>query len=193
MFGGCEQLTQGAGVGGARRPPGARADLGSPAATRSPLLRRTGQDPPRPPHPQRALLWPRAPQGGRPWGPGASRCCCPAGRPEEPLSHRCCCSSDPCCEEQDSRPENNGFLFLYKMETKIQEKLPLLTSECNPLPCLRFLRHRVVFGPGDGPAGSPGSDPGWVFASPPFTCIKKKKKKDGLKNVLRKKNVLFYK
>lgn len=134
------------------------------------------------------------------WGTGL--CLCPArgswalmaptGRPEGLLRHQPAALPTPAVRKWDSWPETNKkkvFSFCIN-GNKIQEKLPPLTSECDALPWLRFLCHRFVFGPqGQPSAGSPGSDPGGVCITPFYLY----KKNDGLKNVLRKKNVLFYK
>ena len=77
------------------------------------------------------------------------------------------------------------------METKSRRSCPLPSplSVMHYL-CFNFLVTVFVFGPRDGPADSPGSNPGGVCITPFYLY---KKKNDGLKNVLRKKNVLFYK
>lgn len=77
------------------------------------------------------------------------------------------------------------FVFVLTNGNKIQEKLPRSpTAECGQLPLLQFLVTVFLFGPGDSPADSPGSDLGRGGVPPPFTCIKKKR---WVENVLRKK------
>lgn len=123
VFGGCGQL---ASLQGPRRTSEAQLPLGARsyegAGGTLPGLRTHGEHCPG--H--------RCP-GSRPYAaaraaraPGASRCCCPAARSEEPCP-ACGCSSNSCWEEQDSWPENNAFLFLYKMETQSRRS-------CHPSP-----------------------------------------------------------
>ena len=164
--------------------PGRRGGLpGLPEAT---------QRPPRPDCPQEPAGGPPRPQAHRElelcqgslWhkaflGP---RCCCraPSVRPKEPPSHRCCCSFNSCCEEWDSWPGKQKwfsfFFFLYKWKENPGEAAPLPRPPQSVMHyrCFNFLVTVFVFGPGTALQILLVLTQG-VFASPPFTCIRKKK------------------
>lgn len=115
------------------------------------------------------------------WGlPGASYPQKPAvGSQLPPLkskaqgpAHRCCCCSNSCWEMGILARKENGFPFLYKWKQNPGDvatlppkcdRLPLLQFPCHPF-CLLVLgtAQQVLLVLTQG-----------VFASPPFTCIKK--------------------
>lgn len=76
------------------------------------------------------------------------------------------------------------FFFLYKWKENPGEAAPPSPQSVMHYRCFSFLVTVFVFGPGTTPQILLVLTQG-VFASPPFTCIRKKKN-DGLKNVLRK-------
>lgn len=82
------------------------------------------------------------------------------------------------------------FFFLYKWKENPGEAAPPLPPECDALPLLQFLSHCFRLWSRDRPADSPGSNPGGVCVTPFY--LYKKKKNDGLKNVLRKKKMYFF-
>lgn len=111
------------------------------------------------------------------WDLAAAAAAPPSVRPEEPPSHRCCCSFDSCCEEWDSWPGKQkwfSFFFFCINGKKIQEKLPPPPQSVMHYRCFSFLVTVFVFGPGTTPQILLVLTQG-VFASPPFTCIGKKK------------------
>ena len=79
------------------------------------------------------------------------------------------------------------------MERKSRRSCPPpLPPKCDALPLLQFLSHCFRLWSRDHPADSPGSNPGGVCITPFYLYKKKKKKNDGLKNVLRKKKMYFF-
>lgn len=113
------------------------------------------------PWPQRHLLWLRAPRGP---GPGAAGLPTPAVR-NGILGRKTTATTTT---------TTKWFSVFVQMETKSRR-----SCHSSPLSAMRYLDFSFfiavfVFGPGDGPADSPGSDLGGVCITP-FYLYKKKK------------------